>query len=66
MDLIHAYKIAHAQDMKVSDEAKQIIHDITENEGYCPCRVGKKAEHYCPCEMFLKHKTCICGLFIKE
>lgn len=38
---------------------------IKANNGYCPCKLGKKPENKCPCEDFRKNRECHCGLYIR-
>lgn len=41
---------------------------IENNEGYCPCKIGKDESNHCICKQFMDKKTdglCYCGLYLK-
>ena len=42
----------------------KLINAIYKNEGYCPCKVGKKQENICPCTDFMKKNECKCKLYV--
>lgn len=52
--------------------AKEILKQLKENNGYCPCRIEKTTESKCKCKEFRdmveRGETgfCHCGLFIAE
>ena len=59
------------------NEDREIVETVREGliakGGYCPCRVGKKAENKCMCEEFRAQLAdpnfegyCHCRLFYKE
>jgi ferredoxin-thioredoxin reductase catalytic subunit len=41
---------------------------LKENNGFCPCKVGKLPENKCICQEFLEQKSgmCHCGLYFKQ
>lgn len=55
---------------------KEKFDDLTkrveENDGYCPCLIGKNENTFCPCRPFVKKCVdgykgeCHCGRFINE
>lgn len=46
----------------------KIIHNLRQNENYCPCRIIKDETTKCMCLEFRKQTEgyCHCGLFYKE
>ena len=37
---------------------------IKDNNGYCPCKIGKISTNKCPCDDYTKGGYCECGMFI--
>ena len=52
-------------------EDKELVQEIRkkikENNGYCPCKIGKNDDTKCPCKEFreMNEGECHCGLYIK-
>ena len=49
--------------------AKDIMRQIKENNGYCPCKLEKTEDTRCMCKDFREQTTpgyCHCGLYYKE
>lgn len=46
----------------------QILEELKQNSGYCPCRLEKTSDTKCICKEFKEqeHGTCYCGLYYKE
>lgn len=46
----------------------KIKEKLSENSGYCPCRLKKTPETKCMCKEFrdMEEGICHCGLYIKE
>jgi ferredoxin-thioredoxin reductase catalytic subunit len=51
-------------------EAAQVVLDaISDNDGYCPCKIEKNEDTKCMCKEFRDQKEsgmCHCGLYYKE
>lgn len=54
------------------EHVEAIKKALKENDGYCPCRIGKLPEYKCMCQEFrdeLKDDSfegvCHCGLYVK-
>ena len=49
-------------------DSEEIEQAIKENQGYCPCKVGRIPENKCMCQMFKEqeHGLCECGLYYKS
>ena len=51
---------------------KEVVNEIRTklkaNDGYCPCRIGRKPENKCMCQEFINQQSgyCHCGLYYKE
>lgn len=58
--------------IKVNTDTKlveKIRKKLSENGGYCPCKVVKNDDTRCMCKEFLDKEytgMCHCGLYIKE
>ncbi len=57
--------------IRLSDDEElvnEIIKQLKENSGYCPCHIEKTDDTKCMCKEFreLEAGTCHCGLYIKE
>ena len=49
-------------------ELNEVLNQIKENNGYCPCALKQEQDTKCPCKAFreeVKQGTCRCGAFIK-
>ena len=61
--------------MKLVDKLnsnRQVVQEVSEalrkNDGYCPCRIHRKADTKCKCKEFREQNVpgeCHCGLFVK-
>lgn len=50
-----------------TDLVKEIIQQLRDNDGYCPCRLSKTPETKCMCKEFRDQDIgiCHCGLYEK-
>lgn len=50
-----------------TDLVKEIIQQLRDNDGYCPCRLSKTPETKCMCKEFREQDEgiCHCGLYEK-
>lgn len=52
--------------------AKEVRQKLKENNGYCPCRIGKTPDTKCMCKEFREQiekgisGECHCGLYVAE
>lgn len=46
----------------------QILEELKQNSGYCPCRLEKTPDTKCICKEFKEQEygNCYCGLYYKE
>ena len=56
--------------IKLNDDTelvKEIIQQLKDNQGYCPCRLSKTPETKCMCKEFREQDIgiCHCGLYEK-
>lgn len=56
--------------IKLNDDielVKEIIQQLRDNDGYCPCRLSKTPETKCMCKEFREQDVgiCHCGLYEK-
>ena len=56
--------------IKLNDDTelvKEIIQQLRDNDGYCPCRISKTPETKCMCKEFREQDIgiCHCGLYEK-
>ena len=56
--------------IKLNDDTelvKEIIQQLKDNQGYCPCRLSKTPETKCMCKEFREQYSgiCHCGLYEK-
>lgn len=56
--------------IKLNDDTelvKEIIQQLKDNQGYCPCRLSKTPETKCMCKEFREQYigVCHCGLYEK-
>ena len=56
--------------IKLNDDTeliKEIIQQLRDNDGYCPCRLSKTPETKCMCKEFREQDIgiCHCGLYEK-
>ena len=58
-------KIKQNPDTKLTNEVRK---QLTENDGYCPCKLEKTQDTKCMCKEFVDAESgmCHCGLYIKE
>ena len=49
------------------DFAKEVMHKVKDNGGYCPCKLEKTQDTKCMCREFREQEEgmCYCGLYIK-
>ena len=61
---MNAMKIRLNED---TDLVKEIIQQLRDNDGYCPCRLSKTPETKCMCKEFREQDIgiCHCGLYEK-
>lgn len=50
-----------------SSVVKEIREKIKDNDGYCPCQIGKTEDTKCICKSFKEQESgyCHCGLYFK-
>ena len=62
-----SYKVK-IEDVK-SKSAAIVEQRLKENDGFCPCKLGKSADTKCMCKAFREQTTpgpCHCGLYEKQ
>lgn len=46
------------------DHVAQLIEELKENDGYCPCMIEKNEDTKCPCKPKREQNVCICELYV--